>query len=570
MLKIFEWSKRSIYFCIFYSGAAHLLRFASSVRGPRLRILYGHNLLGSNDEYKSVFELLEFMDAPSFERRIRFLKKHCTPVSMDQATDALKKGALPSHAVALTFDDGYKDNLEIVLPILKKYGVPAAFYLTSGFMDGAHEFWFNKLIESVCRTSASSLQLGPGKGAYSLRTSREKVEAINGVVALVKAVPENEKQKILQDVEERLGYERGAGKPILPMLSWTEVRELLASPLATLGGHTMTHPVLTRIPEAEARREIVSGKELLCQKTGQDVRHFAYPNGRAQDQNARIRELVAEAGFTSACTTEPGGNPLGSDPYMLKRDGFDQEPFYMFGLKVLGFFDLIGELKCALKSVRSLPRQVKSALLSVFPRNLLIRQASGVEGKVFLTFDDGPHPENTEKILDILKASNAKATFFMVGPEIEKYPAIARRVVQEGHEVASHGWHHERMSQLDFPGIRDEIGRTDQIIEKTCGAPAQNFRPPYGRLTVALLWQAFLKKKTIVLWSLDSDDDRTRSPQVILDGCGRAVQGDVILFHDDNLAIIEALPEAIREMRQKGLAFGLIRDIGQAPRRAPN
>lgn len=181
--------------------------------------------------------------------------------------------------------------------------------------------------------------------------------------------------------------------------------------------------------------------------------------------------------------------------------------------------------------------------------------------KVFLTFDDGPHPENTEKILDVLRAHGAKGTFFMTGTEVAKYPLVARKVTADGHEVASHSWFHRKNSHLDFWGVWKEITRAEEVIESACGVPTRTFRPPYGRLTVPLLLYALVRDMRIVLWSLDSEDDRVRSARLVLENCRQAEAGDILLFHDDNRAVIEALPGVIRELRSRGLDFGLVREI---------
>ena len=191
---------------------------------------------------------------------------------------------------------------------------------------------------------------------------------------------------------------------------------------------------------------------------------------------------------------------------------------------------------------------------------LVIRRGR-LRGRVFLTFDDGPHPENTDKILEILRNLGARATFFVTGAEVEKHPEIPRRIVSQGHEVASHSWSHRRYPHLDFGELHRDIVNAEKIIYETCGVTTRSYRPPYGRLTVPLLYYAWGRGMKIVLWSLDSEDDRGRSVQLILDNCRHASEGDIILFHDDNQAVMKALPEAIQRMRSRGLDFGTVREI---------
>lgn len=191
----------------------------------------------------------------------------------------------------------------------------------------------------------------------------------------------------------------------------------------------------------------------------------------------------------------------------------------------------------------------------------VVTRRGDLPGKVFLTFDDGPHAENTDKILRILQDEGARATFFVTGAEVQKYPEIVRRIAEGGHEVASHGWFHRRYPHFAFEELRREIVNAEEIIHKTCGVATRSYRPPYGRLTIALLYHAWRRDMKIVMWSLDSDDDRRQSAPIVLDNCRRSREGDIILFHDDNRAILEALPEVVREMRSRGLGFGTVREI---------
>jgi peptidoglycan/xylan/chitin deacetylase (PgdA/CDA1 family) len=178
-------------------------------------------------------------------------------------------------------------------------------------------------------------------------------------------------------------------------------------------------------------------------------------------------------------------------------------------------------------------------------------KGSGV--RIHLTFDDGPHPENTLKLLDILKVHGAKATFFVQGTQIIRYPSVARRIVADGHTIAGHSWSHKRLSQWAFRETWREFAQTRTAIADATGVETTSFRPPYGWVTLPMLLYAILGKFRLVLWTVDSDDDRTNSVAAIL-ARGRQVQGgDIILCHDDNEAILEALPELLSEWRTRGL-----------------
>jgi peptidoglycan/xylan/chitin deacetylase (PgdA/CDA1 family) len=307
--------------------------------------------------------------------------------------------------------------------------------------------------------------------------------------------------------------------------------------------------VLTQVPREEAFRQIRESRERIEARTGRRVAHFAYPNGLRSDFDEAIRDYVRELGFACACTTERGANGPGADRYELRRDDLDHEPFPSFALRMSGFFEAARELRARLR-----PRRLARALL---PRWLLLRRRAP-DGRVYLTFDDGPHPMRTDRLLEILGKAGARATFFMSGTQVEAFPEVARRVVKAGHAVASHSWHHRRYAQWDFPSVWNDMRRAEDILERVCGVRARSFRPPYGHVTVSLVLCAVLRARRLVLWSLDSEDDRSRSSATVLRNCRAASAGDVVLLHDDNDAVLEALPRALDEFKERGLSFGVL------------
>jgi peptidoglycan/xylan/chitin deacetylase (PgdA/CDA1 family) len=194
---------------------------------------------------------------------------------------------------------------------------------------------------------------------------------------------------------------------------------------------------------------------------------------------------------------------------------------------------------------------IKNMVLSLLPGRSLIRTKEG--NKVYLTFDDGPHPENTPKILDTLSVYNAKATFFVQGEHVLRYPTVARRIVEEGHTIAGHSWSHQRLPLLDFRSAWSEYKQTQQAIFDVTGVETTLYRPPYGWVTIPMLLYAALGSMKLVLWSVDTDDDRSRSVKVILTRTRLVSGGDIVLCHDDNSEILEALPKVLQEWRERGL-----------------
>ena len=177
-----------------------------------------------------------------------------------------------------------------------------------------------------------------------------------------------------------------------------------------------------------------------------------------------------------------------------------------------------------------------------------------------LTFDDGPHPELTPKLLDILRQKGVRATFFVLGSNVAKYPDIARRIVAEGHEIANHSYSHPALTKLGSARVNEEVEGTCVEIERATGRRPASMRPPYGALNGAV--ERSLTQDhglDVVLWSVDPLDwRRPGSAEVtrrLVDG---AKPGAILLAHDIHPGTIEAMPETISQLKAKGYYFATV------------
>jgi peptidoglycan/xylan/chitin deacetylase (PgdA/CDA1 family) len=175
--------------------------------------------------------------------------------------------------------------------------------------------------------------------------------------------------------------------------------------------------------------------------------------------------------------------------------------------------------------------------------------------KVYLTFDDGPHPDITPWILDLLSNENIKATFFCVGENVRKYPAIYDRILKDGHAVGNHTMYHNNARNTQKKEYFDSIKKASTYIESNL------FRPPYGRLPIT--WEnELLKKYKIVMWSwLSYDFDMNQSISKILKKAKKINSGDILVLHD-NPKILEKqkklLPELIRFIKERKITFEVL------------
>jgi peptidoglycan/xylan/chitin deacetylase (PgdA/CDA1 family) len=163
----------------------------------------------------------------------------------------------------------------------------------------------------------------------------------------------------------------------------------------------------------------------------------------------------------------------------------------------------------------------------------LPRTLPGAAG-VAVTFDDGPHPEGTPAVLDVLAAAGAHATFFLIGEQVERRPELAARIVAEGHRVALHGYRHRLQLRLTLAAVTHDIQRGAAIIEQATGAAPAWHRPPYGIYSPAGLRAAREAGLQPLLWSRWGKDWRKfTTPERIVGRATRGlIGGDVILLHD--------------------------------------
>lgn len=205
---------------------------------------------------------------------------------------------------------------------------------------------------------------------------------------------------------------------------------------------------------------------------------------------------------------------------------------------------------------------VKGRVL-VRPKPMVIRRYEPPRRKrrpvVALTFDDGPWPGSTDKVLDVLKRERVKATFFLVGRRVKAQPATARRIRREGHLIGNHTQNHQLLGTLPWAVITEEVVTAQRQIRKTTGVEAHWFRPPGRSLSHKVYEVATQQKLRLVLWTVDPQDWRKpHYERLAWTTIGSTGSGAVILLHDgggDRHQTVESLPIIIRKLREYGYEF---------------
>jgi len=222
----------------------------------------------------------------------------------------------------------------------------------------------------------------------------------------------------------------------------------------------------------------------------------------------------------------------------------------------------------AIRSARAVRRFARSALMRTmdwFPQmrpRVLLRLPRGSRD-LAVTFDDGPDPEITPRVLDLLEVHRWKATFFVVGRRAEKHPGLLRLIVSAGHQVGNHTYSHVRCRGLGEEAFLNELSRTDALIQAASAGVSEPalFRPPWGSLTpvqAACLWR---RGRGIGLWSISCDDSGPEASRpAACDAALSARSRDIVLLHDTSPVVLDVLGVMLPELGGRGLrsvALGL-------------
>ena len=183
---------------------------------------------------------------------------------------------------------------------------------------------------------------------------------------------------------------------------------------------------------------------------------------------------------------------------------------------------------------------------------------------IALTFDDGPWANSTSQVLNILKKNKVKATFFVVGRQVQNYPQLTKQIVADGHAIANHSWSHQ-YHQFNQSGVVREIDGTTELIYKTTGVKTALFRPPGGVMNNGLVSYAHEKKYGVIMWSADSLDWRYRNTTGVVDRVLREARpGGIVLMHDgggNRHATVQALPIVISQLKKRGYYFVTVPEL---------
>lgn len=243
--------------------------------------------------------------ADQLNEQIIRIKRQAPIVGLTEALHLLRHPAQLKHPhVLLTFDDGYLDNYEVVLPVLRANSCSAVFFIISQLVGSSVLPWWDEIAFLIRNCRKLRLQLPP-PWDLQVDVQYNREAAINTVLSVFKSAGNLEPDRLLEGIREQAGV----AVPEQPrrFMNWGEIRELLQYGME-VGSHTCSHPILSRLPEAEQRRELVNSKAEIEADTGAPVRAFAYPIGSRSAFTVMTERLVLEAGYEVAFSYYGGVN----------------------------------------------------------------------------------------------------------------------------------------------------------------------------------------------------------------------------------------------------------------------
>ncbi|GAA0369664.1 polysaccharide deacetylase family protein [Bowmanella denitrificans] len=297
--------------------------FGKAVTRGKLSILIYHQVVATADPMRP-----SEPTAKQFNWHMQVLRERFSPLSLTEGIRRLKDGSLPGNAVAVTFDDGYLNNLTVAEPILRKYSVPATVFVATGF-SGGENMWNDRIIHMFSDQDRDVLELEGEQVVLGAWPQRRQLAS--HWLKKVKYLPF---QQRLNWISEH--YQRNRIVSQAPLMMTPEQVRSLRSNLVTIGAHTVNHPILKTLSPEQQQNEIYHSKQTLEDWLQHPVEHFAYPNGvigRDLDDDTILQ--VKLAGFKSAVVTNWGCNNQHSNPLLLQRfTPWDRTPL-RFQLRLL-------------------------------------------------------------------------------------------------------------------------------------------------------------------------------------------------------------------------------------------
>jgi peptidoglycan/xylan/chitin deacetylase (PgdA/CDA1 family) len=268
--------------------------------------------------HASVFDReLWSADAEAFADQIRFCKTHFDLITPDDLRGVLASGR--GRHCLITFDDGYRDNYDVAFPVLKAEGAPATFFIATGFIDAPRLPWWDEIAWMVRMSRRKALELPAWVSGPIVLDEPERQQAIRTVLRAYKSLATDSAEDYVEAVAEATGSGRYTAGANDLWMSWAMLREMDRAGM-TIGGHTISHPILARASIDVQRREIFGCAARIAEAIGKPMRYFSYPVGGLTAFDTRTREILRQAGVEFAFSYYGGFRKFAEwDDYDVRR-----------------------------------------------------------------------------------------------------------------------------------------------------------------------------------------------------------------------------------------------------------
>jgi peptidoglycan/xylan/chitin deacetylase (PgdA/CDA1 family)/glycosyltransferase involved in cell wall biosynthesis len=302
----------------------------------RVCVINYHRILACKDP------LLESEpDLATFTWQMELLASGFNVLSLYDAIVAIQENRVPERAVCISFDDGYRSTHDLALPVLRRLNLPATVFVTTGFLAGGN-MWNDRIVEAVRALPNGRLDLqNVGLGTWILSEQKERIKVVDSINDSCKYLTSEGRLRVISELEKL-----ASPMPISNLMLTREMVANLARQGIEIGGHTITHPILTTLDDDVAKYEINENKRVLEQIIEKPLRLFAYPNGKVGiDFDQRHRRMVQDAGYFASFTTGFGTLNKKSNLFELpRRRPWDANPL-MFSLRLLSWLSTNGHVE---------------------------------------------------------------------------------------------------------------------------------------------------------------------------------------------------------------------------------
>ncbi len=308
---------------LFHSGVLNALQTRTrrnfvekAPQAPRVfpfGVLLYHRVNSDDDSY------FPGISTEVFDAQMSYLARNYQVLSLGEILRRIEEGLeIEPYTIAITFDDGYRDNFTHAHPILKKYRLPATLFVATGYIGTDRVIWNDRVSWAVKHTNRKdfTLEIANQRLTFSLGSTRDKIVSLNLALETLKTVSDSEKSRVADFIVAELNSE-GSGLERL-MLSWGELRQMVKEGW-DVGSHTVNHVILTRVNASVVKDELKRSKEILESELQRQIGLFAYPNGKPQDFDLSTKDFVRQAGYEAAVTTVSGLNDTSTDPFEIRR-----------------------------------------------------------------------------------------------------------------------------------------------------------------------------------------------------------------------------------------------------------